>query len=48
MNNVNDTLIFKLWNSNSKLPNRKGKKFLTDKMDDSWAWMGDREREAYC
>lgn len=33
MKNVNDTLIFKLWNSNSKLPNRKGKKFLTDKMD---------------
>lgn len=33
MKNVNDTLIFKLWNSNSKLPNKKGKKFLTDKMD---------------
>jgi len=33
MKNVNDTLIFKLRNSNSKLPNRKGKKFLTDKMD---------------
>ena len=31
--NVNHTLIFKLRNSNSKLPNRKGKKFLTDKMD---------------
>ena len=51
MKNVNDTLIFKLWNSNSKLPNKKGKKFLTDKMDTaghSWAWMGDREREAHC
>ena len=33
MKNVNDTLIFKLRNSNSKLPNKKGKKFLTDKMD---------------
>lgn len=33
--NINDTLLFKVWNSSSKLPTVKGKKFVTDKVDSS-------------
>lgn len=31
--NINDTLLLKVWNSSSKLPTIKGKKFVTDKSD---------------
>lgn len=30
--NINDMLVFKLWNTSSKLPKKKGEKFLTDKV----------------
>lgn len=33
--NINDTLLLKVWNSSSKLPTIKGKKFVTDKNDSS-------------
>lgn len=33
--NINDTLLFKVWNTSSKSPAVKGEKFLTDKNDSS-------------
>lgn len=31
--NINDTLILKMWNTNTKIPNVKHEKFITDKLE---------------